>query len=114
MLRRFSPAGAFRRNPTYLHLNSPTWGFTEAMMRLCSLCFALASLTFATIGAAPAAEDPAPATAEKDVAKDSAIPDSAKPSVGSAKAKAEAAAKEAAEEYELQKLFADTIDQVER
>lgn len=59
--------------------------------------------------AAIADEAPPPADAKAD-----ATTKDVKPADADAKAKAEAAAKAAAEEFELQKLFADTIDQIER
>ncbi|HEY2837605.1 MAG TPA: S41 family peptidase [Pirellulales bacterium] len=82
------------------------------MQRLCSHWFVLACALLLSMGSAAVADDAAPATAEKETA--AATKEEAKPADEAAKAKAEAAAKEAAEEFELQKLFADTIDQVER
>jgi|GEM_PF-125996 len=64
----------------------------------------------------PAAVDKAKETdAKASEAKDADSKESdPKDTAKAERAKAEAAAKSAAEEYELQKLFADTIDQVER
>jgi len=76
------------------------------MQRLGYLWSVLAWALFLTI-TSPAITAEAPAPSEPPA-------DSKPADVDAAKAKADAAAKEAAEEFELQKLFADTIDQIER
>jgi carboxyl-terminal processing protease len=74
------------------------------------------ALLLAIAGPAVSADAPPATDAKADAATTEAKPADvdAKKDMDAAKAKAEAAAKEAAEEFELQKLFADTIDQIER
>ncbi len=84
-------------------------------MRCCAILLVLCgAVSIASFPAARADEPAPPATPNSEAAAPADDAADVEKKAAQSKQEKEAAAKSAAEEYELQKLFADTLDQVER